>query len=474
VRLDAVRVAAARSRALIDDVTVVSPEQRQQIVALGREVARDLEQLPIGDLGRCRAYGLSLASAVADGASMTVVLRMSDDVETEQQMIELLADHDRYGYENIARVLDAAVAIGEFDIGRLPRGYRVSSTPVSDAVVAAGEPLVVARLHEPAAIDVVSIRTGEAVASFAARDLLLESRAARRREGGLIDLVADDADHLYCWVASGQLPVVEFAKERWLMGATLLDADDGCLALWQNGALEHLRLDGQRSVVADLAVTMEDAVGWCDGTDFGVVAATRPNGDVVAWSQLSGARVITRGEELWNQAAWSRDGIPRFWGWQTSVAFDDYDGFPCARVGRSCRSGVVFWLLDVVTLSPLRAPFLIERPLIGATLAFGRWLVTAHAGSTNAAPGLALWDIAARTDEPVATALETVSADVHTPVVVDGDPSGFWSVQVHNEFAQNRNTLVACSWPTGDTTVLGERWYVKVWALADLQHRSER
>jgi Cap4 dsDNA endonuclease len=460
----------------LDEVDELDDEQLAAIRVAGA-VAEDLDTLPVRDLAPAEPFGLRVhptvlcgqatsAARLAGEASSEENRRIAAQMRAWQNKLGMVGPRpgyvpDRYAWELIERVVNAAVGICHFDVCSLPRGLAYEGLHPVPKGVGTNRCVAIARLEGRPGLHVLSASGADVtvLGSFAARASDLHVLGARINRAGGIEVIAQDRTHTYRWSDSGLIPVMQRPVESGALGGGFTRSTAGSPAvivttageaiIWHIGGLierRQLPLNGRgiRNALVQPDPMMTDGwyvIVWCD--------------DGTMYSVDQGRQVTGRIEK------WDPDGGP--------VALDQADllGLPCVLAVRKGDSttGDIVTFHDLRTLEQVQAPVWTGGEVIGTTTAARRWLVAsmiAHGRPRR----LAVWDLSSADQAPTATFLDGANADVWRPVVVHEDDLSFVTLQTYSDFDDtSRRRLVRLGFPPGSVEVVEDLGNARVWPV---------
>jgi hypothetical protein len=157
------------------------------------------------------------------------------------------------------------------------------------------------------------------------------------------------------------------------------------------------------------------------------------------------------------------DGSPfgsneRIW-WHDNgaVATHELDGLSCLVARRQAARGEGVHFLDPVSLAEVRQPLFIRGFVGDMIIACARWLVVVFLQrGHDTLPRLAVWDLRAMVEKPVAEYF-TCNGDVYYPIVTNQTETAFEMMFVLRPFTPGaKNQLCRFRWPTGIVEELEE------------------
>lgn len=458
-----------------------------QVIDTAGEVADALADLPVSSLEFALDYGLGVHETVFWGQALSSArharslfdassraTRAALDAQRRQAGLPATdAVPDPYGFEMLARVLEAAVALLAFDLARLPRGF--VAAPAGLPALHRQQGLFLAQIDDAPGLQLMSADDGlQQHGTFGARTLALSPLAARLNRAGTVDLVACDGQHLYYFADSSTVPTAQYPAGPGVLAARFLsDATGAAAALARrDGSIDTVDGDGTAAALcpAGPAPDLADACLWTDPLDPGTqrrITAHRPDW-ALASAALDGSDRRTRGgAALWQAPAFTAAFGPSPHWTGVDLTLDRLQGLDCviARATADWGAGVQF--LDPLQLTPLRAPLAIPGFAGDMAIAGGRWLVVAFLQDRQPRR-LAVWDLANPQDTPVAQACHE-TGDAYAPLVLRASAMGFRTVQVfrtlHLPPAANRWELLAFDGPHGGTRVLQTCQHLRLWPV---------
>lgn len=447
-RADALSRAAQQARALHARGGERADAAPRALIELAAEAALAFDAIPLEALAYAVDYGLAMHRTVLGGVARSQVwlaldatdpvrLRVTEAFRRKRREADLDAEPDRIGdytWESIARVLESALALASFDIGRLPRGQPVAALPPLVGLAGRG-PLVLVDGRDDR-LDLLAPLDGPTpLGSLVARPLLLQVLAAQVDHDGALAALAWDAQYLYLWRGGQARPGWEWPNPNGFAAGAFLGRTAGAtvLAVDGDGDIHRIDADGQHRRVqpetrprhlaaAALWVDGDDATHWC------LLAAGR-KGELVR--TLPDGRSLAR--ELWNEPLFAGppNGPGAGWSHLVGIALGELDGFPCAVIHRDSIWGTACVFVDPLSLGTLRAPMMLTGPAGHVTdLALaGRWLIVGCVQrGPEPGPRLLSYDLRAPADPP--DTLYATQGDVYRPWVLRAGRDGFTSLQL--------------------------------------------
>ncbi|GAA4397852.1 hypothetical protein GCM10023187_07750 [Nibrella viscosa] len=497
-RVGALRRAAEQCRDWMEQPPVPFADELIAVLALADSVALDFRQLDLTELEYARAYGLRIHQTVFWGQATTEALSWGDLIDPEKRA-RWIADSDirrefdiddqpgRYGFELLARLLEAALALAQFDISSLPGGYLTGPDLLLPDTLSRYDQLIIASWDDKPGLHVLAAKDElSPLGSLFARNLFLEVLDARRNTEGSLDVLAKDEQHLYYWSRSGQQPVMQFANEPpVLCGAFLSNAPEAdAVVINTQGDVLLLSIDGRTVSKPGLLVgTPSDAHCWIDPLtpeNWYALALTWEHPFTAGMQVVSGlhgfAKPVFSAPDLWNQASLYPSGMDTggkdpssLWNSLCSLTLTTLDGLPCAVVGRQDPWGTGLCFLEPRTLTQVRRPLRIPAPISGVVIAAGRWLVvTLTQRGSEVRDRIMVWDLRAGHDEPVGSWLAE-KGDVDAPIIGNEDLNSFDTWQVLRQFDPGSDAnfqLCRFRWPSGTVDHLKRFRRLYIWPVA--------
>lgn len=457
-----------------------------QVITLAATAARDFQALPLHELEFAKSYDLKIHPTVFWGQALSDAFHQASHIDPKVRAARAAFNKelkerglpqdddvpDKYGFEMLARVLESALALARFDIGNLPRGYLGSADQSISADLRAYKNLLVATIDNEPGLQLISVDVGiERIGSFVARKLFLSSLCAQRNEDGSLDLVAQDSQNLYYWLASSHVPTMQFPQDDYVLDARFLSPAPGAVVATVNdkGAVTLITAEGKSETVSGPLGErgLKEARIWVDPLDkedWYVVALTDE------FDVISGPRGVfstnRSGEDFWNEPVFLTefDGIVH---WNTNgwLTLGTLESLPCLIVVRQAFWGVGVCFLDPKTLGPIRRPLVIREFAGDMTIASGRWLVVGLLSQGRDKDRIMVWDLNADGDEPVGSWFKG-KGDVYSPVVVAETSDSFQTVQIFREFNSPSGQdfqLCRFHWPSGNVETLERFTNLRLW-----------
>jgi hypothetical protein len=480
-KVESLRVASERARALSREPPDRFDDDVIQVIALAGAVAHDLQSLALHELEFATSYGLMMHPAVFSGSAISQALRYASWASPESRaLLELAREEgevaglrtedlvpDSYGFEMLARTLEAGLELARFDIGALPRGYLVKSAQVVPDNLLTYRRLFVASIDSDPGLHLMTADSGvEQVGSFVARKLPLRALCAQRNREGSFDLVASDANHLYYWQASSSLPTMQFPLRARILSARFLASAPGSpVAVFdRQGAVTVITAEGGYTTVTIQhppdGHSWSEAQIWVDPLDkdaWYVVAWTTEH---AVTSGLHGSLSCTKfREDLFNDPVFISEfhGRIHYWYDAGSLTLGTLDSLPCVIVERQAYWGSAVCFLDPKTLVAIRPPLVIRGALQSMTLAVGRWLVVGFQQRGGKVRNrIAVLDLDSQNEEPIGSWLEG-RGDVYNPIAIAENDNSFQTLQVFRNSELplgERYQLSSFEWPAGHVEVL--------------------
>ena len=490
-RIDALQLAAKQAHQLESAPPADVTDELVSVVSLAAEVADDFSRLQLDELAFANRYGLRIHEAVLQGSALTVVQHAQKNLQRWQArgagavVSRLRKAHglrspvDAYGFENIGRVLAAAVNLSRFDLNRLPRGFIDAGMPEAPKDLRGHGPLVLAYTGDARLHLLAPSAGGPPLGVFAARNLMLDVVAAQVNAEGSLDMVASDSQHLYYWSASGSAPVQQVHCEGRVMAGAFLSDEPGAEAVTvaSDGSIRVLAADGLRETMpANRYYSLEPAAVWVDPLDTQQWYVLRLDDKGELYSLHRGRRAARRGaEDLWNDSAFDPPvpELGRLWTGNDSLTLGSLGGLPCAVVKRGSDWGSALRFVDPATLQILRRPMrLPNRPAAPIALALigDRWLLgTCRESGSEPVPRVLVWDLTDDGPEatrPVGACFDSVGY-AYDPVVLFATAVEFRAAFVLEgiEHGPKRCNLCLLDWPAGTTRIVAEQSGLHLWPV---------
>lgn len=435
------------------------------MIHLAATVGRDLRALPIKLLEFAEPYGLTVDGSVFSGRAIDDVIHQARFFGSEVQLT-----YDAYGFELIARVLDAALSLVRFNIDALPRGYLTGSPKDVPSDLSHYRSLLIARVDDDPSLSLMAV-DGEVqrIGSFMARKLDLHALCAQRNRQGSVDLIAHDFQHLYYWRTSSQLPTMQFPLSERILDAQFLTSAAGSpvATISRQGTVKVITAEGECTTLCDGTEDLQDARIWLDPLDndaWYVVSLTQ---DWRVVSGLHGLASLQKDEaDVWDDAVF----VQAFDGWWNNIAhmaLGTLDGLPCLILSRQAlgRGGEGVCFLDPRTLLPVRRPLVVREFVGEMTIAGGRWLVVALLQDRkNLRNRIVIWDLDSEDDEPVGAWFER-RGDLYDANVITQSKESLQTVQVYHSFEESFRELCRFDWPPGTLTPLQRFSHLQIWPV---------
>jgi hypothetical protein len=493
-RLQELRALGEQARLWSRELPAFFDDGVDRTITTAAEIATALRDLPVSELEYAGVYGLQVHKTVFWGQALSSAEndRSMFNAQTLERMAEaasedpLLAQSfklaempNEYGFEMMARVLESAVGLLEFDVSSLPRGFVATSASPSGAVVdlRSHHGLFLARVdNEPGLRLMTASQEPQVLASFSARNLDLHVHCAQRNRLGTIDLVASDSAHIYYWAGSSSVPTGQHALKESILDAGFLSDDDGALAalVMSDGTIRTIDGGGSWQTLwqADSTRCLADACLWIDPLDPQVrraVSITRSRQDLSSMA-LDGSQEIRRtGEDLWRDPVLDPDQYLIATDGQVSISMGIFQGLDCVLARQVTREAARVTFLDPVTLASMRRPLELNGFAGDMNIACGRWLVVLFL-SDNKQRRIGVWDLASTSDEPVTLAYSE-PGDAYRPLILAESPSAFRTLQVYRTLnpypTPNRFELLAFDGPHGSARPLAVFDTLQLWAVRD-------
>jgi len=463
------------------------------VIQFAYKIACDFKELPLTELEKAKAYGLQIHSTVFWGQAIKQAFHMNDIFDEEgiklyrqknmlrekQGMGPLNLMPDEYSYELLERLLRSAIALFNFNIDDLPRGFLQPTIEQAATGIDNLSQLALAQFNYDPRLYLISVDGAiKKISSFAARKLTLYVLCARVNASNKLDILASDAENLYVWQSSVQQPVYQFAYKNSIVAATLHGQSNLLWAsyLTSKGVLFNIGEDGTLSnpPCCFQSFDLNTAVFWSDPLnkdDWYVIVSTDKHEIYAALhgETLTGALntdgnfwqdplLISESEKednkLLNEYQKSKGSneiheLKIYWESECEVKMTHLDGLPCLLLYRHANTGTRLFFLDPVTLGFLRSPVIIEGFLYEVSVACGRWLVVGFFQSREPSPRLKIWDLRASGMVECGSWLHD-QGDIYTPIIADETKTSFHLLFIHrylNTGEKNSWRLMSFKWP---------------------------
>ena len=488
-KINVLEAAGERARSWMYDPPAQFDDDVDHVMTLAGAAARDFRALPVSALEFARSYGLMIHPTVFWGQAINDALHQADLYAPEAREVrarfnKLRKEHglkaddevpDQYGFEMLARVLESAVALADFDIGKLPLGYLGSSGQAVSGDLQAYKNLLIAQVDSEPGLQLIALESDiKRIGSFAARPLRLLALCAQRNAEGSLDLVAQDAQHLYYWQTSSSHPTMQFPTEELFLNARFLPSTPGSavIAIASNGAVLRITPEGGYEKLSELGEAQRLQAGriWIDPLDKEDWYAIALMHDYTLRSGRHGQFSATRpSADLWQHPAFLAESNGKaFWNSYSFLRLATLDGLPCLIVQRQAPWGAGVHFLDPITLACIRRPLAIREFVGNLTIAAGRWLVVAlHQRGQKLRNRIMVWDLRAADDEPLGGWFPE-QGDIYYPIVLAEHKDSFQTVQVFRTFglsSNNTDQLCLFDWPSGDVEVLQRFANLRIWPV---------
>ncbi|MBS0154220.1 MAG: toll/interleukin-1 receptor domain-containing protein [Nitrospira sp.] len=494
-RLQELRALGKQARLWGHELPPHFDDRVDRTITTAAEMATALRDLPVSELEFARVYGLQVHETVFWGQALDAADRERSmfDVQSRETLAKVVAEDKRlglnvsrldmpeeYGFEMLARVLESAVGLLEFDVSRLPRGFVATSAPATAALadLRTHRGLFLARIdNEPGLRLMTTTPEPQVLASFNARTLELSAHCAQRNRFGTLDLVASDRAHIYYWAGSSPVPTGQSARKKSILNAKFLSDDDGAPAamVMSDGSIHTIDGGGSWQTLwqADSSREVASACLWIDPLDpevRRVVSITRSRHNLSSMA-LDGSQETKRtGDDLWRAPGLDPDLYGSIMT-RGEVSMGIFQGLDCVLARHATQVGASVTFLDPRTLASIRRPLALHGFVGDMTIACGRWLVVAFL-KDDEPRRIGVWDLASTSDEPV-TFVYPEAGDVYFPLIVAESPSAFRTVQVFCTLnihpLPNRFELLAFDGPHGPARPLAVFDTLRLWAVHDAQ-----
>ena len=359
-------------------------------------------------------------------------------------------------FEMISRVFASALAILQFRLDSLPRGFLEGHAPPILRSQASSTLVVVLIDDDPRPHLLAIDDQVESLGTFAARGLTARPLCARVNGEGTFDLVAQDSDNVYGWYGSSSNPSMQWKKTGFVHAAKFASPEPNTAVtmVMNDGNIAVLQSDGliRKTIPIEGATFFHEAVIWADPfhpADLCVIAISQ-RFDVVSQSLTKGTSHRSA-EMLWNQLLFAEEDqyYLSYWYAGVSLKAAELEGFPCIVAERSALGGSAVHFLDPNSLSSLRPPLFLEGQVSSISLISGKWLIASFLQSgSEISPRIKLWDLSAKSHDALEGWLE-VKGHVYEPVVLER-PNGFEIIFVLQEFNETHERwLCRFRWPLG-------------------------
>jgi hypothetical protein len=400
---------------------------------------------------------------------------------------------DRYGFEQLARVLEAGLALLRFDLDRLPVGYvEKDAQPVALGLLQYRH-FLLAKINNKPALSLLSTDNGvEEVGRLVARKLLLTVLCAQRNRAGSLDVIGQDSQTTYYWEASSTAPTMEFVFENPILCARFASVEPKAAAITidSHKGVRMISPDGTQHILrdADERGSLRDALVWFDplnSDEWYAIGLDRDGGLV------SGARAAfsnsAPGESLWSAPIFVEEAAGHFgteqvndidtirlmWTDICAIALEHFQGLPCLMVSRKAQWGEGIQFLDPKTLAPIREPVFLQTEVSAMTIASGRWLFVGmlqHGGEQN--NRFAVFDLWTNEGQPIGS-WYAARADVYRPLVTAQSRESFETIQIVRSFDnvpdERLYQLMRFRFPEGTCESLGHYSDLRIWNVEHAQ-----
>jgi hypothetical protein len=376
--------------------------EARKVADLALSVVEAMTDLPVAELEFATHYGLGVHRTMFGGYALFLVRADQGRLEGRDT-----AEQDPYAYEMMARVLESAIALLEFQPSALPQGFIAPAVAMDGAVIRSTSSLLLARPGEAGALQLISMEPGIAiVGGLAARPKPLLVDAARRMADGAVEALARDFQYRYRWVKDEAWPAAQY-EDRTILFATFPSSAPGSSPIvgGSDGSVDELYLDGSshRLVEANEDRKFIAGAAWSDPDDPESVY-------VVHVAGTGEMRALRLGDEL---PAAERDfasslanppesGLPAFLANQrVEIDILDVLGFPCAMVTAHLALGTVLLFVDPKSLQPIRPALRLTGKVQDCTIVADRWLVVSYYGVRQDQPLVTVHDLAGSAEAAV-------------------------------------------------------------------------
>ena len=508
-RVQELRALAVQARGWSRELPATFDDAVDRTIVVAAEVAEAMGRLPVAKLEFARAYGLQVHETVFWGQALDAARHEREQFDaatraTSARLSDEWRRHglgapnssptpDQYGFEMLARVLESAVGLLDYDLRWLPRGFvsAPASAPSAAPDLRGKRGLLLARVDDEPGLRLITADHEPAtIASFTARSLPLLVRVAQHNRDGSLDLVAEDTQHRYYFAGSSPVPTAQYpARSSALDARFLSDVPGGpAVLVLADGSVETIDGGGASATLRGQndSQDLENSPRlWIDPLDAAVrrvVSVNRWTLDVTS-AALDGSQEATRpGAELWRDPAFDvaetetsaavLRAHPEFdsvyWSGVT-LTLATLQGLDCVLArGATITRRARVQFLDPRSLAALRRPLSVSGAEREMTIAGGRWLVVALRHDEPCR--LAVWDLASKSDQPLTLAYSE-PGEVYEPLVVSESSTGFRTVQVFRTLnvypAPNRFELLAFDGPAGSARPLQVFKSLRLWPVRE-------
>lgn len=464
-KIEALRTAGELARKWSKEAPLSSGQHVVDVIDLAATVGRDLRNLPISKLEFADPYGLAVHGSVFSGYAIDDVIRQRSYLGSGTQLL-----YDAYGFELIARVLEAALSLVRFNIEALPRGYLAGSRKDVPGDLSRYQSLLIAKIDDDPSLNLIAV-DGEVqrIGSFAARKLELQPLCARRNQEGSMDLVAQDVQHLYYWQKSSQLPTMQFPLSDRILDARFLKPVPTIpvATVSTRGTTKVITAEGKCTTICDGIEDLQDSRIWLDPLDSDAWYVVSLTQDWRVTSGLHGTASVQKEEaELWDGAVF-REAFDGLWNNVAHMTLAILDGLPCLIISRQAlgREGEGVCFLDPRTLLPIRHPLFIREFVGELIIAGSRWLVAGLLQDRgNLRDRIVVYDLDSEVDLPVGAWFER-NGDLFDITVTAQSKESFRTMQVYHSLDESFFELCQFDLPSGTLALLERFSNLRIWPV---------
>ncbi|WP_421794655.1 toll/interleukin-1 receptor domain-containing protein [Haliscomenobacter sp.] len=494
------KLARTWSKSLPDQID----ESVIKVINFAAETAYDLSVLPINDLEFASKYGLYVHETVFWGQAIQYVIdsaqRITSNIAFEEEFNETIEKKDwiqkaiildNYSFEMIARVLESALALGLFNLSKLPQGYLKKNLQEIPHNLSLFQSLYIASHNNDPELHLMTVMPeNKLLGSFVARSHNLFVLCAQRNLEGSIDLLATDHNYLYYWQNStSPFPNMEYPYKG-VLDAQFLSREPGApiLAVQSDGSVCIFTSDDDQKKIKQIPNPQKVKI-WIDplhNEACYIISVSNKNEFTIRSCSIHDNNYTEAKHDIWEHmnliddvdADLKTKNIPYWENFKEPLmSISSLGGLPCLIIGREQIYGAMgIHFLDPKSLLPIHAPILIREFVHTLNIIAQRWLVvTLLKNDNNVRSRILIWDLFGDYSIPIGSYLEK-KGDVYYSIVLSEEENAFQTLHVFrtlNIDAENNFELFTLDWPSGKITQLKQASHLRIWPVSygvDIQY----